>query len=103
MSRSPQRRLDVQPMLDWCAAHPVRRLVEAQDPGYFAHRARPDRWEPITPIGTLAILMETTKRTIHRYIHEGVPLSKAEDFCDRIGEHPVLLWGFAYHDEEVNA
>lgn len=55
------------------------------------------------PIELLAELAGTTRRTIHRWKHQGIPVDVADRVACRLGVPAVLLWPDVWHltDEEL--
>ena len=55
-------------------------------------------FEPITTqtrgatIDTIAITIGVSRRTIHRWINQGIPAEQADRAAIALGTHPACLW-----------
>ena len=55
-------------------------------------------FEPITnqtrgdTIDTIAITIGVSRRTIHRWINQGIPTEQADRAAIALGTHPAYLW-----------
>lgn len=50
------------------------------------------------PVTLLAELIGVSRRTLHVWKRQDVPLSAAENACDALGLHPCEVWADAYLD-----
>ncbi len=60
-------------------------------------------FEPLTAearaptIGTLATRIGVSRRTVHRWIIQGIPANQADRASIAVGTHPACLWPEHWH------
>lgn len=60
-------------------------------------------FEPLTAeaqaptIGTLATRIGVSRRTVHRWINQGIPADQADRAAIAVGTHPACLWPEHWH------
>lgn len=89
---------------DKCRCEPCRRAIAAYTRDYRVRKNGPTtyylRWpvEPLfraaatTEVLALAMFTGFTARTIHRWIHNGIPDAHADMAAIALGLHPISIW-----------